>query len=357
MRRAVTALLLTGCATLAAAEFRARVVDNLGKPISGALVEAHCLDSTDQYRNHKLFTTTSGPDGAIIAKYKERPPACERMVSIRALEANRSVLFHSFRTVYILKRPAKSEELHEVVKLPAAEMRIALRNLLTSEVYLDRLAFYYEDRLRPALRSLVTDPEAGVPAQSILAFIGTPDDLRLIGELEPPPQEDDLLSPYRWLFGVTCSLLEPTSEAEWTFLRKSALGGYGKGWPARGAVQSLTLIASPRSRAILEEVSRADPSQAKWLAGKIRYINSTPAPLRDSDLDQLARRVGQVIGPQTWISNQPPEYNEIGDKALVNISFETSEDVYVYTAVFHRLDTVWILRGVRETAQGLKHHP
>jgi len=239
--------------------------------------------------------------------------------------------------------------------LSGADLNVALRNMLTSSVDgpFQELAFYYEDRLRPALRSLVDDPEAGIPARSLLAFIGVPEDLRLIARLGTP-ESQNLLYAHRWLYGVACSLLEPSTDAEWTLLRESALGVYKDLWVTRGAIQSLKLIASPRSRTILEEVQKANSFGSKFTARAIEYIQSNPESLRDGQLEELGRRVGKTLGSQTWTGNETPKYNQAGDKALIFLNFDTESDTYVYTATFQLVDEAWILRGVRETMQGLK---
>jgi len=342
--------------SLPGAQFSARVVDNLGQPVAGALVKAHCLEiAAGRYRDHELFNVKSGSDGGIAGSYNEPKPQCAKAINIERTANYEGRRFEAFHAVYVVRRFARAEEIHKIVQLEDSKLRPALRVLLTSALdgWLERDAFYYEDRLRPALRALAEDPDpdASIPARTLLAFIGVPDDLRLIASLQQPRQEGDLVSSYRWLYGVNCSLLEPTSEAEWNFLRMGALGQYGKGWAVGGATQSLKLIASARSREILEEVSRADPSRARSISSAIQYIDSAPAPLRDQSLDEVSRRLGQILGPKTWTGNQPPYYNKMGDKALANLNFAAGVDIYVYTAVLHHVDGSWIVRGVRETMQ------
>lgn len=39
---------------------------------------------------------------------------------------------------------------------------------------------------------------------------------------------------------------------------------------------------------------------------------------------------------------------------MINLAFETAEDIYGYTATFHNTSGMWKLRGVRESFQGAK---
>jgi hypothetical protein len=254
---------------LFATQFSARVADNLGNPVTGARVYAYCNESRadgSYKRSQGLFTLNSGPDGVVSGKYKMSGSGCENAIRLRVQkEGYGTSLYGVFRDVYVLPRKVHADDLHRIVQLSGTDLNVALRNMLTSSVDgpLQELAFYYEDRLRPALRSLVDDPEAGVPARSLLAFIGVPEDLRLIAQLGTPKSQN-LLYPHRWLYGVTCSLLEPSTDAEWTLLRESGLGAYKDLVVIRGAIQSLKLIASLRSRTILEEVQRDNSISTSW---------------------------------------------------------------------------------------------
>jgi hypothetical protein len=340
-------------------EFLARVVDNLGNPVEGARIVANCdelLPDGSYRRTRELFSLHSGPHGALSATYKQPKGGCEKSVHLRvAKEGYGASQYDSFRPIYILKRKVHADELRKIVQLSGADLKIALKNMITSDVDgpFQELVFYYEDRLRPVLRSLAEDPEAGIPARSLLAFIGVPEDLRLIAQLGLLKDQDPGF-PYRWLYGITCSLLEPTSEAEWILLRESALGEHKDPWAARGAIQSLKLIASPRSLEILEEVQRDSSFGAKLAPNAIAYIQSSPQPLRGQQLEDLGHRVARVLGIQTWTGNRGPEYNQAGDRALIRFDFDTGDDVYVYTGTFQRVDDTWVLRGVRESMQGLK---
>ena len=98
----------------------------------------------------------------------------------------------------------------------------------------------------------------------MLALIGNPEDLSLIVLLAPTPNRRPTLN--RWAYEVASALLEPDSEEEWSFLRQCALNVYGDGWADSGAIQTLQLIASPKSLEILKEVERPNLKRPKSTA-------------------------------------------------------------------------------------------
>jgi hypothetical protein len=59
--------------------------------------------------------------------------------------------------------------------------------------------------------------------------------------------------------------------------------------------------------------------------------------------------VALAIGPSE--GNGAPRYNQAGDKALVDLTFHAGGDRLWYTATFHKVDGVWILRGAHESFQ------
>jgi hypothetical protein len=337
-------------------------VDNLGDPVIGARIVGGCYEfrPDGRYRRtRRLFTLTTGPDGMVNGTYKQPKAGCGKSIHLRMdKEGYATSDSDALGTLYVLKRKVQAADLDRVMQLSGANFDAALRNLLTSDLnevfqVLAELVFYYEERLRPALRSLIEDPEAGIPARKLLSFIGAPEDLRLVAQLKLRPPKEQEPFEHRWLYDVTCSLLEPASEAEWSLLRESALGEYKDYWVTRGAIQSLKLIASQRSRQILEEVQRGNSFGAELTPSALEYIQSNPQPLRDRQLEELGHRVAQALGYRTWTGNGTPKYNQTGDKAIIPLHFDAGEDRYVFIGTFQRVDGAWVLRGVRETMQAL----
>ena len=83
----------------------------------------------------------------------------------------------------------------------------------------------------------------------------------------------------------------------------------------------------------------------------VEYIDSKPPALTGTDLAAVAKQAAQALRLGTWIENRAPRFNESGDKALVDLTFQSGVDYLVYTATFHRVEGTWTLRGVHETLQ------
>ena len=144
-------------------------------------------------------------------------------------------------------------------------------------------------------------------------------------------------------------LLDPQSEEEWDFLRRCALGQYHDGWADTGAIQTLKLLATPRSLDILMEAQGVNSSRSNSITRAIQYVQSSPSPLTDANLNTLAERVAHAVGFGKWEGNRGLRFNQAADKALIDLTYSAAEDRYTYTATFHRLDGLWTLRGVRLT--------
>ncbi len=259
-----------------------------------------------------------------------------------------------FRSRYVLKRQFSAQEVLRVIKLDGASQERELRELLAGDFQSERnqfteSVFYYEARLRPVLRTLTRDPQVTERARGLLSLVAVPEDLRLVMQLEPPPSSSGF--PERWRYAVATALVNPDDEDEWSFLRQCALNEFDDRWVEAGAIQTLKLTGSPRSQRILEEAQQKNQARIRSITSALDYIKSNPTILADTDLDVLASRVAEVIKIGTWEGNGNPRLNEAGDKALVDFTFQTSEDGLVYTATFHRIDGTWTLRGAHETYQ------
>ena len=129
--------------------------------------------------------------------------------------------------------------------------------------------------------------------------------------------------------------------------------GDWKLWVDAGAVTTLKLIASPRSKQVLKDVGEKNKDRADSVQNAIKYIEAGPASLADEDLVTVGKRVAQAIKIGKWRGNKPPQFNEKKDKALVACVFMAGRDLLIHTATFHKVDGKWRLRGVRETMQAL----
>jgi hypothetical protein len=251
-----------------------------------------------------------------------------------------------------------NQEVRRIAGLSGPSQLQALQALLANfpddPDFLGRI-FYFENRLRPSLRALIGDAKVGELALNLLALVGVSQDLGLIVRSLPAFRAES--SDNRWVYGLVCALVEPSSEMQWQFLRSAALNEYDDRWVEGGAIQTLKLIASDRSRRILEEMRGRDSDRESTLARALKYIESKPAPLLDRKLDRLAYRVAQAVKIGNWEGNSRPRYNQAGDKALVDAVFLAGRDRLTYTATFHRDHSVWRFKGVRETLQQLMPLP
>jgi hypothetical protein len=250
------------------------------------------------------------------------------------------------------ERVLRAEDVRRVASLDGEPQRTALREVLAGHPFTDEIpnaVFYYEARLRDPLRALLSDPKVGESAVRPLALIGVSEDLELIVQVGLPPRDGFFKN--RWAYQVACALLEPGSEQEWAFLRKAALNEFEDRWVDAGAIQTLRLMASPRSQQILEEACTVNTYRAKSIARALEYINSNPPPLADENLEALAKRVAGTIKFGNWEGNGTPRYNQGKDKALIDSRHFNGEDRLTYTATFHLVSGVWRLRGLRETRQ------
>jgi len=247
-------------------------------------------------------------------------------------------------------------DLQQITNLRGPSQQQALQSFLEATKSGDEI-FYHESQLRSALRALIYAPNVSQnvshKALSFLALIGVTEDLQFI--IDNPPKTTWMY--HRWAYDVASSLLEPTSDKEWAFLQKCALDGWDDPSVVRAGIQTLKLIASLRSREILEEAQRQKQEWKGTITTALEYIGSGPAPLSSYSVEELADRVAQIVKIGEWRGTGQPRYNRSHDKALVDFNFRAVRDGYIYTATFHRERFVWKLAGVRETLQELYAPP
>ena len=206
--------------------------------------------------------------------------------------------------------------------LQGVSQQDGLRELITADFRNDQhefreAVFYYESRLHTAL------PHCS-RTRKLTKNSGTPDPYRCTRRppadyrKHPSAPKKRKPFPHRWAYGVACSLLDPSSEEEWSFLRKCALNEYDDRWVDAGAIQTVKLIASWRSREILEEAQRQNQFRGYSVTRALEYLQSEPAPLTASNLKELADRLAQTITIGKWGGNGKPRCNEGGDKALLD---------------------------------------
>jgi hypothetical protein len=346
-------------ATVSAANVSARVIDGLGHPVHNAVVDIHWLKvvSKSDVRRIALVKLVSDRNGIVRGTYDETTVPAGENIWVEVSKAG----YSGYRTTglqpeFVLKREFGAADVRRIAALKGEAQVAELRELLAAHFDdsgepLHALVFVQEQRFRPALRALIKDPKVGTAAGQLLAFIGVPDDVRLVLDHAPPAKGEPFEN--RWAYGVACALLEPTTEKEWAFLRNCALNTYNDRWVDAGAIQTLKLIASPRSQQILREAGKTNKDRANYIGKALRYIESAPPPLSDEDLIAAGKKVAQAVRIGNWQGNKEPRFNEKGDKALVECEFIAGRDLFIYTATFHEVDGRWKLRRLRETMQVL----
>jgi hypothetical protein len=336
-----------------------KLIDRLGRPVTNAVVDIHWLKSVskDDVRKIDLVKLTSDRDGVVKGTYDETSVPKGEDIWVEVSKAGYSGYSTAgLRPEFVLDREFGTADVRRIASLQGEAQINQLRELLAGDFEnsgsgLDELVFVQESKFRSRLRALVGDPKVGTAAGPLLAFIGVPDDVRLFLGHAPPPKRE--LFEDRWAYGIVCALLEPTTEREWTFLRNCAINDYDDLWVDAGAIRTLKLIASPRSKQVLAEVGQKNADRAASVEAAIKFIEAGPAPLSDEDIVVAGKKVAQAIKIGRWHGNKPPQYNEEKDKALVACEFIAGRDLLVHTATFHKVDGKWRLRGVRETMQAL----
>jgi hypothetical protein len=254
-------------AAVSAADVSAKVVDRLGRPVTNALVDIHWLKSVSKgdVRRIALVKLVSDRNGIVKGTYDETSvPSGEDIWVEVSKDGYSGYDKPGLRPEFVLERNFDAADVRRIATLDGKAQVNELRELLAGNFNfehfgegLDELVFVQEHRFRPALRALISDPRVGTAAGQLLAFIGLPDDVRLFVDHAPPPKKELLED--RWAYGVVCALLAPTTEKEWAFLVSCALNKYDDLWVEAGAIQTLKLIASPRSKQILIEVGKTNP--------------------------------------------------------------------------------------------------
>jgi len=369
MKRTLSLILLFVAGTTAsisAAEFVAKIVDGMGRPVSAVDVKVlwYKMVSEDSAQNIDSLILRSDSFGLAKGHYDENRIWSAKYTDIELKKEgyhgyNLGGLRRDFvrKQKFTLEKLFGPEDVRRVAKLTGERQINALKELLTGKVerykgedtssvleigdILEELIFFYERQFRPALLSLAGDKRVGSTSMEILALIGFPADVRLI------------IQNHRPSYGIVSALLEPTTTEEWDFLKKCASGDYNDLWIDGGAINALKLIASTHSLEVLEETHKKNAYRKNEIDKAIKYIKSNPPPLADTNLVEAGNKVARAIKFGRWDGNGKPRYNLEGDKALIDCEFRSHRCLFVHNATFHKVDGVWKFRGERQTFQAL----
>jgi len=361
--------------TLSGKEFSTRVVDGLGRPLPGVVVEVawHKQETEGKMGlGVSILKLHSDENGTVRGSFDEKSLTGDGFTSVELSKDgyNESVVSLSsflpkhvpqrllhvgpFQPEYVLKRVFHDTDIARIANLQTKARTPGLKELMAgvwNEEELERGLFKMDHAFRPVLRDLVRDARFQTEAIRLLAIIGEPEDLQWIAQHTRAPRKKWLED--SWAYDVVSAMLEPTTEMQWAFLKKCASGEYDE--PdvnldvTGGAILALKFIASPRSRQILEELRPKDEDLALLATEAIAYVESKPAPLSDRNLIDLGKRVAAAVKVGNWRGNRAPEFNERRDKAFIDLDFSEGTETFTWTATFQVVGGLWKLRGVRLT--------
>jgi hypothetical protein len=183
---ALVALLLFAKMRLPAEEFSIHTVDGLNRALAGVQVEVECATGIKVKVRLHLKSDSNGEAHGIYNSAQCKP------LTVKVAKQGYNSYSSGFRERYVLERQFSTEEVDRIAKSDGDDQLHGLRELLagSAEQFQDTL-FFYEARLRPALRALSREPEATTPARRILSLIGVSEDLHLIMQLAPPVRDSD----------------------------------------------------------------------------------------------------------------------------------------------------------------------
>lgn len=343
-------------------DFSTRVIDGLGNPVAAVSVrlEVLCELPGGKVKAVTLAKFTTDAAGKAAGTYpggkncSKLPPEVE----LRK-EGFAGYTDTQFKPEYVLLRQVQSKDLQRVVSLKGESQRVALRDVILGERNDERIAKELDDlllnktsQIHDALLSLATDEHAKQQASEFIAVLALPEDMAHILPTPPTPVASEAFD-NRWIYSMVTGLIEPTTDSEWELLKRAASGDYDDLWVDAGAIQSLRLNASARSRSILQEIAVKNPDRKKMVDRAIVYIDAGAKPIADADLIQAGKKAAQSIGFSGWQSNDAPRYSENHEVALIDARFIIGRDLLVYTATLHHVGNEWRLRAIRETMQAL----
>ena len=338
------------------ADFSCQIVDGLQRPVPGVAVELYRIQKQagGQEEKIRLAVAYSVVDGTAHATYDQSSFPTNDSFYVTLTKSNYAGYTAGPQSDYVLRRVFHAEDVARIAKMPGADQKKDLQELLAGEmdspVGLSELVFVKESKLRLSLRFFLNDPLIGAQAGGLLAFIGQPDDYGVIVQNAPSPNGDPVVN--RWAYNIAAALLEPSGERQWSFLERCAANDYNDRWVDLAAIRTLKLIASPRSVKALETVRRQNPYRAGQIDAALAYINSKPPPLADADLIAAGNKVADALDLGLSMGNEKPRYNDERDMALIDCNFlSNGTQSLVYTATFQKTANDWKLRGVRQTRQ------
>lgn len=345
----------------AAAQVNTSIVDVFGRPVEGARLKVTWAKSGPRDTVESVPVATFLSDHRGVVKGEFRAPKQARPNDIWFTVENEGYASYSdsrgLIPKYVISRKFSLADVEVASKLGSEDLLRELREMLAGTFDHEQPSYFEvifgrEHLFRPALLKLVRDPVVGREAGVLLSYIGVSADIQFFLKHAPPASSNGFDN--RWAYSIVTALIDPETELEWDFLRRCAINlEYDDRWVDAGAISTLRLNASARSKKLLQEVAELNPERKNMVVESLKYIDSRPLPIANSDLQNAAREMANAIRVGKWQKNGQPRFNQLRDKALVDAHFRSGRDLLIYTGTFHLQDGKWRLRGVRETLQVL----
>ena len=336
-----------------AGEFSIRVVDGTAQPVSGV----SCVVTSGEDSVFSRVSDTNGYVKGALGAIQGR--GGELFVEFHKVGyQDYSASFNSRVRLYTLKRIYGPDDIAQAAGLCRKEQRDALMAILRNAFEpnpeksssLEEVVFQSADDLRPALRRLLLDPIVKKRVCNILAFVGYPEDIQEIVHTVRLAKVST--TDAHWAYCLVAALLEPSSQRDWTLLRKCAANDFDNRWFEAGAIQSLQLISTAQSLEILEQIHERNRRYHDHVAQAFDYVKSHPmSENRGRDLVGAAERVAKQIHIGHWMRNEPPDLNQSHEWATVTMRFADGNYRPAFSAIFHNNNGAWDLRAIGEDYQ------
>jgi hypothetical protein len=183
-------LLCMGSKTILAAEFSIKVVDVFGRPVADAkLCIYYGIQSALSHWNQQTCEKEFISDSHGIAKLTDDGLS---YATIHIFKNGYIGYMMGLQPEYVLKRLISPADVQRVAALNGTVQIDELRELLAGDFHnpnehLFQTVFAQEDKLRPGLRTLITDAKVWKTASHLLSYIGVPEDIKLIVEHAATP--------------------------------------------------------------------------------------------------------------------------------------------------------------------------
>lgn len=334
--------------SVCAAEFEVQVVDVLKKPLNNVRIKCYVTveQENGDVEDIVIARARTNSRGIAAGEYDEtRVPPGQKIylgLSKRGYPDND---FFALDKVLVYAKGYLDEDVDRALQLHPKKRSTAVRNILSEGYWPDigDNVFVRESELcRPMLQDFLNDKDVARSAASILVFMGYPEDIRTVLKKFPPRETRD----YRNFLcsQIAYALFDPVTEEEWDFLRRCAIDEFQDGWADAAALQTLSLLDDTRRLDIFNEVKQKNRKRVS--DDLIARFNTAPPALMGEDISLLAGNISKAVSAGTWESNEEPRRNTPDTIALVDMFFRSGRCGYLYTAVFHRADNLWKLRGL-----------